>query len=82
MCLVLGIVSVVWGQSSTAVVKLESRTLFEVGNSQGVAATDRAAKIVRRLEILVNRREAVASPKVRDTNTNGGESLVLFDGTQ
>lgn len=81
LCLIAGVSSSVWGQSGTpAAVKLESRKLFEVSGSRGISATERAAKIVRRLESLVNHRETVASPTIRDTTTNGGESLILFEG--
>ena len=81
LCLLMGMISAAQGQSgSTAAVRLDGRKLFDIGGSRGVSGSDRAAKIVRRLETLINRPETIAPPTIRDSTENGGESLILFEG--
>jgi small conductance mechanosensitive channel len=71
----------VWAQSSsTATVRLEGRRLFDISGSRGITATERAAKLMRRLEALTTRSEPVSPPTVRDATANGGESQILFEG--
>ena len=81
LLLLFGSLSTVYGQSSTtATVRLDGRKLFDLGGSRGISASDRAAKVVRRLEALINRPDSITPPSIRDSTESGGESLILFEG--
>lgn len=84
-CGFLAVASVLQAQTtpastSTATVRVDGKRLFEIGGAGGVSATDRAAKVMRRLESLMARSDKVSPPTIRETTTNGGESQILFEG--
>lgn len=63
-----------------APVRVEGRTLFEVMGSQGLTAAERADRINRRLNSLIDRAEPVRPFNTQDVVTRGGQTLITLGG--
>lgn len=71
-----GMAGTATAQDDRVTVRVEGRSLFRVGNTEGASAADRASRVESRVSRLLERPEAIAPARIERTGPGGEERTI------